>query len=178
MPASRDQLFKAGIVTGTHGLRGDLKVRPESSGSDSLENATRVFVRSEDGRDEICETLRVTQHKGLFLVRLRGFESIELAEPLVGSEIWMTLDELAELDEEENYWYQLEGLEVVDARHGNLGKIENLLSTAAHDIYVVNGPFGEVMIPAVEAFVIEVDLECGVMNVDLPDGLVAKNDDL
>jgi len=178
MPESRDQLFKAGIVTGIHGLRGDLKVRPESPGSTSLVNASRVVLRSEDGRENDCEPVRVTLHKGQYLLRLRGFESIEKVEPFIRHEVWMPLDELEDLDEGENYWHQLEGLEVIDARRGQLGRLVKMFSTAAHDVYVVDGPYGEVLIPAVEAMVTAIDLERGIMEVDLPEGLVAEHDDL
>lgn len=178
MPASGTQLFKAGIVTGTHGLRGDLKVRPESSGATGLVDASRVVLRSEDGGETAGEPLRITLHKGHYLLRLRGYESIDRAEPLVGCTVWMPLDELEELPEGENYWHQLEGLEVIDAERGPLGRLEAFFTTAAHDVYVVNGPYGEVLIPAVEAFVLAVDLEQGRMEVALPEGLVPKNDDL
>jgi len=174
MPAPGDQLFKAGVVIGTHGLRGDLKVRPESAGSTGLVNATRVVLRFADGSETGFEATRVTVHKG----GLRGRERIEQVEELVGSEVWMPLGDLGDLPAGENYWHQLEGLEVFDARYGRLGTLDRLFTTAAHDVYVVNGPYGEVLIPAVEAFVLEVDVERGRMDVALPDGLVATNDDL
>lgn len=85
MPAPGDQLFKAGVVIGTHGLRGDLKVRPESSGSTGLVNATRVVLRSADGSEAGFEPTRVAVHKGGYLLRLRGRERIEQVEELVGS---------------------------------------------------------------------------------------------
>jgi len=178
MPISGDQLFKAGIVTGTHGLRGDLKVRPETPGATGLVNASRVFLRSEDGRESDCQPSRITIHKGQYLLRLRGLESIEQVESLIGCEVWMPLDELEALDEGENYWHQLKGLEVVDVHSGRLGRLTKMFSTAAHDIYVVEGPYGEVMIPAVETMIASIDLDQGVMEVDLPEGLVAKQDDL
>jgi len=178
MPESGNQLFKAGTVTGTHGLRGDLKVRPESSGATGLVGASRVVLRSADGREHDAQPLRVTLHKGQYLLRLHGFESIDLAEPLVGWDVWMPYNDLDDLGADENYWYQLEGLEVVDAHCGSLGRLVKMFSTAAHDVYVVEGPYGEVMIPAVEAMICVIDLERGVMDVDLPEGLVAKSDDL
>lgn len=178
MPVSGEQLFKAGVIVGTHGLRGDLKVRPESSGATTLVNASRVFLRSEDGKQGEYAPAQIKLHKKHYLLRLRGHENINLAEPLVGNEVWMRLDELEDLSEGENYWHELEGLEVYDRRSGLLGRLDNIFTTAAHDVYVVNGPYGEVLIPAVEAFVLTVDLEQGRMDVDLPEGLVPKSDDL
>ena len=73
---------------------------------------------------------------------------------------------------------QLQGLQVTDRTRGELGVLEELLETGAHDIYVVRGRFGEVMIPAVSQFIVEVDAESGRMTVDLPEGLVPEADDL
>jgi len=67
---------------------------------------------------------------------------------------------------------------VVDRRRGELGRLDDLLATGGHDLYVVNGRFGEVLIPAVGRFVLAIDPGAGVMTVDLPEGLVAEVDDL
>jgi 16S rRNA processing protein RimM len=61
---------------------------------------------------------------------------------------------------------------------GELGTLDDLFTTAAHDIYVVNGRFGEVLIPAVDEFVVEVDLPGRRMSVDLPEGLVRESDEV
>lgn len=168
-------LFHLGTVVGTHGLRGDLKVRPLSEDSTSLEAAGEVVLRWADGSQQSFRPLRASLHKGLWLLRLEGRESLEAAQPLVGCSVWMALDELPEPAADEYYWHQLQGLKVVDGRLGELGTISDLLSTAAHDIYVVQGPFGEVLIPAVAAFVLDIDPEAGVVRVELPEGLVRLN---
>lgn len=177
MKAEAEELFQAGVVSGTHGLRGDLKVRPLSAGSTSLFEAPLVYLRTAD-QLRSYRPLRAVPHKGLVLLRLEGVESLTAAEGLVGAEVMLRYEDLGGLEEEEFYWFQLHGLTVVDLTLGELGTLEDLFTTAAHDIYVVQGPFGEVLIPAVEAFVKEVDLEARHMVVDLPAGLVRKNDDL
>ena len=53
-----------------------------------------------------------------------------------------------------------------------LGQLDQMFTTAAHDTYVVKGALGEIMIPVVEQFVLEIDLQQRVVNVDLPDGLI------
>jgi 16S rRNA processing protein RimM len=172
------QLFQVGVVVGTHGLRGDLKIRPLTPDSDSLLVADQVFFRDKGGRLHSQEPARAVPQKGNVLLRLRGIDTIEAAQPLVGSEVLLPLAALPVLDDDEFYWYELRGLKVVDRTRGELGVIDDLLVTGAHDIYVVNGRFGEVMIPAVSQFVIGVDLESGQMSVDLPEGLVPEVDDL
>ncbi|PLX81636.1 MAG: 16S rRNA processing protein RimM [Desulfuromonas sp.] len=170
--------FAVGVVSGTHGLRGDLKVRPLTDGSGSLLQARQVFFDL-PGEGLICHApVRAVFHKKMILLRLKGMEDINAVQPLVGFEVLMDFQDLEELPEGEHYWRELRGVKVHDRTFGDLGILEDLLTTAAHDIYVVRGRFGEVLIPAVEKFVIEVDQEGRRMLVDLPEGLVTESDEV
>jgi 16S rRNA processing protein RimM len=176
--APRNHLFHLGTVVGTHGLRGDLKVRPLSEDSTALATAREVVLRCADGLLQNFRPLRASTHKGLWLLRLEGREDIGAAQQLVGCEVLMPYDDLPEPADDEFYWHQLQGLKVIDQRLGELGVLTDLLSTAAHDIYVVHGPFGEVLIPVVAEFVLDIDPEAGLIRVDLPDDLVRLNNDV
>jgi 16S rRNA processing protein RimM len=178
MKEGAGQLFPLGVVVGTHGLRGELKVRPLTPDSRSLLTASQVFFRDKGGRLHSYEPARAVLQKGNVLLRLRGLETIEAAQQLVGSDVLMRYIDLPELDNDEFYWYELQGLKVVDRTRGELGVLEELLVTGAHDIYVVNGRFGEVMVPAVSPFVLDIDLESGQITVDLPEGLVPEADEV
>ena len=79
---------------------------------------------------------------------------------------------------DEFYWGEIEGFAVCDVSLGELGTLVDVFSTAAHDIFVVQGPYGEVLIPVVDAFLRNVDQEEGRITVDLPEGLVQKSDAL
>ncbi len=178
MKEGAGQLFQLGVVVGTHGLRGDLKVRSLTPDSRSLLAATQVFMREKSGSVHTHELSRATVQKGNVLLRLRGVDTIEAAQPLVGSEVLMRFADLPALDNDEFYWYELEGLKVVDQTRGELGVLQELMVTGAHDVYVVKGRFGEVLIPAVSQFVLDIDLDAGQMTVDLPEGLVSELDEV
>jgi 16S rRNA processing protein RimM len=178
METTEKDLFCLGVIIGTHGLRGDLKVKSLSEGADSLLAARRVFLRRAGQELQEYQPARVVAHKGGYLLRLRGHERIEEAEVLAGAEVLMPFADLPDLDETEHYWFELQGLRVIDRTRGELGQLEDLFSTPAHDIYVVRGPLGEVLIPAVEAFIGRIDLEAGTMDVDLPEGLIPGSDEI
>lgn len=174
MGARSGELFRFGVASGTHGLKGDLKIRPETGDSTALADARTVLFRHSDGRLEEHAPTRISPHKGQLLLRLEGLGNIEAVQALVGCEVLMRFDDLAELDEAEFYWFELRGMAVVDETLGELGTLEDLFTTAAHDIYVVRGRFGEILIPAVDEFVREVDRNANRMVVDLPEGLVRE----
>jgi len=172
MTVPEQELFTFGRIIGLHGLRGDLRVRPTTSGSDVLCQATEVLLRDASGRVTPYQPVRSAVHKGLVLLRLKGYEAIDQASALVGYDVMMRLADLPELPDNENYWHQLQGLVVIDRQRGELGTLEDMFATPAHDIYVVRGPYGEVLIPAVPAMVVAVDLDKKRIEVDLPEGLV------
>lgn len=175
--SATEEFFIAGRVVGLHGLKGDLKVRPTGGQTSSLPEATTVRLVGGGAPPRSYRVERAVWHKGMVLLRVVGIADATAAAPLVGYGVEMPLAELGELDDDEYYWHELDGMTVVDARRGTLGTIVDLLDSAAHDIYVVEGPRGEVLIPAAEPFVVAVDRQRREMRVDLPDGLVAGDDD-
>jgi 16S rRNA processing protein RimM len=172
MAILEDSLVESGQIVGTHGLRGDFKVRPLSGDPAPLLSAAEVFLRLPDGRLHKAEPLRQSLHKGVVLLRLTGFESLTDVEGLKGCKILLDRNLLPELDQDEFYWHQIEGAKVVDRQHGEIGHLKSMFTTAAHDTWVVEGVAGEVMIPVVEAFVLSIDIEQKLIEVDLPTGLI------
>ncbi len=167
-----DSLVESGQIVGTHGLRGDLKVRPLADDTGPLLSAAEVFLRLPDGRLHKARPLRQTLHKGIVLLRLDGFESLTAVEGLKGCRILLDRDLLPELDNDEFYWHQIEGAKVVDRQYGEIGHLKSIFTTAAHDTWVVGGANGEVMIPVVAQFVVAIDVEHKLIEVDLPPGLI------
>lgn len=168
-----DPLFPAGVVIGVHGLRGDLKVRPLSGDSTSLDSVREITLQRGSARS-CYKVEKAKRHKGNLLIHLEGVASIEDAEGLIGSDVLISRDDLKDLPDDEFYWFQLEGLRVVDHHLGEIGEVTEIFTTPAHDILVVQGSRGEVLIPVVDAFILRIDETEKTMYVDLPDGLVPE----
>lgn len=166
------------MVIGIHGLRGDLKVRPLSPDSDALLHADTVFLAQTGTEPTGYVPVRAVRHKNNILLRLEGLDHISKVESLVKSQVFMRLSDLQELSEDEYYWRDLEGMRVIDRCFGDLGTVQKMFTTAAHDVLVVQGGRGEVMIPLVDEMILEVDLQDRRIDVDLPEGLVPETDDL
>jgi len=167
-----ESLLEIGKIVGTHGLRGDLKVRLPSGDPEILLDADQVTLHLPSGEKLTVEPARQSLHKGQVLLRLQGYDSIDQVEEMVGAQVLLHEAQLPALEEDEYYWADLKGLQVVDQQKGVLGKLHQMFTTAAHDTYVVTGPYGEVLIPAVSQFIQEINLDQQVMKVDLPEGLV------
>ena len=170
-------LLEVGVVVGTHGLKGDLKIRPLPTGDLALPGARTVYLRNNDGLPVRHEAVRSSPHKQNVLLRLSGLETLAAVEGLVGAIVLMDKAELPELADDQFYWSDLEGMTVVDRQHGLIGRIVGMFSTPAHDILEIEGPAGEVLIPAVVPFLVDLDRDNGCLHVDLPDGLIPDADE-
>ena len=73
-----------GVVTGTHGLRGDLKLRPLPTAAPALPQLRELLLQAPDGSLTLHRVLQCKPHKQHLLVRLAGLESLDLVQPLVG----------------------------------------------------------------------------------------------
>ncbi len=178
MTNSSTELLRLGVVTGTQGLRGELKLRGEDPDFSVLLEHDELFLQPAGGAPLACRILRRSSVRGNLVVKLDGLDCVEAVQNLTGAAVFVDLTRLPTLPQGAYYWHQLRGFRAVDKRHGELGTLDKRFSTAAHDIYVVNGRYGEVMIPAVEQFITEIDLAAGQILFDLPEGLVPKTDDL
>ncbi|MBN1140856.1 MAG: 16S rRNA processing protein RimM [Deltaproteobacteria bacterium] len=167
-------LLWAGTIIGPHGLRGGMKVRSSPDRRLLLENRRRVVLRHPDGTLDPRQVMTVATGKGVFL-RLKEVEEVGEAEQLRGCDILVEAEELPDDPGSDSYPFTLIGLSVIDQRLGELGAVEDFFATAAHGILVVEGPRGEVLIPALPQFLIRVDRERKELLVALPDGLVAEN---
>ena len=174
MDSYSESLLEIGKIVGTHGLRGDLKVWLKSGDPDLLLTVKQINLCLPTGEMLKVDISRQVLYKGRVLLRLQGYDSINRAEQLIGSQILLPENVLPELDDNEYYWGQLEGLQVIDRQRGTIGQLQKLISTAAHDTYVVQGRFGEVLIPAVQQFILKIDLEKQIMYVDLLEGLIQE----
>jgi len=102
---------------------------------------------------------------------VKGISNRDQAKTLIGAELFIPQSELPEVDEDTYYWRDLIGIEVYTKTEEFLGRIESIIETGSNDVYVVKRDEKEVLIPALEAVVLEIDLGHNRMLVDLPEGL-------
>lgn len=172
-----DELTAVGVVAGSHGLRGDLKLRPLPTAAAALPHLREIFLAGADGVPVPYRITHSRPHKQQQLVRLAGVDSLEAVQPLLGRTVLARRRDLPARPAGEHYWHELEGLDVVDRRRGLLGTVSGLFATGAHEILTVDGPRGEVLIPFIPPFVTAADPAAGAIRVDLPDGLVPGDED-
>jgi len=162
------QLIVVGQVSSAFGVKGWLKI---NSFTDPVTNILQfnpwyLQVRQPEQSWKIVKVLNGRAHGKQVVVQLDGVNDRNQAELMRGIEIAIKRDQLPEIEDNEFYWIDLEGLKVVNREGVELGLVESLMETGANDVLVVRGD-KERLIPFVmDEYVLDVDLDGGTIIVD------------
>ena len=159
-----------GKIVGAHGVRGEVKVSLLTDNPERFRPGARLFLQSEEGPTP-AEVVSARPHKGMMLVKLASVPDRTAAELLQWRKLLIPEAEAMPLGEHENYAHDLIGLRVETVTGEALGEVTEILFAPANDVYVVSGPGSELLLPALRDVVLRVDLEAGIMVVEVPDGL-------
>ncbi len=167
---SKSSLIPLGRVLKPHGIRGELKVLPYGETLGEMEAGEKLF--SIEGTEQRQLTLlRIRTQKRVWIAQFAELDSIDQAQALAGKDLFVDKDRLPRLPEDEYYHFELIGLSVVTKEGTPLGTLISIFQTGSNDVYVVETGGKELLIPAIEDVVCEVDLENGKLIVDLPEGI-------
>jgi 16S rRNA processing protein RimM len=167
-----DGLLRIGYIAGSHGLHGALRVRTDDPGSTTLFTLRRLFVETADGRREFKVLDASALSAGNHRVMLEGIGDAEAAEALRGGAVMVAAADLPPLGEGEFYYFQLAGAEVMLTDGRRLGTIVDIMSTGAHDVWVVRDSEREVLVPVISDVVKEMDLAARRVTIQAVPGLL------
>ena len=174
MDGAQQHLIAVGHISGTHGIKGQVRLHSYSGNIASLQSAVQVLLRSKSGRSRQVRLTRVSSHGNKILLTLEGFTSIDEAQELIGHELLLHRDQLPATADGEYYWHDLMGLTVLTTDGRALGTLTEILETGANDVYLVrNQETGrEHLIPAIASVINSVDLQSRTMLITPLEGLL------
>jgi 16S rRNA processing protein RimM len=152
------------------GVRGEIKLEVLTGFPDQIERLKRVYVGSKAVPHDVAH---FHWHSGELLLQLADVRDRNAAELLRGQLVQIPHEEAVPLKPGEYYEHQIIGLHVTTTEDEPLGQVVEVLATGANDVYVVQGPRGQVLLPARVEVVRSIDLEAGTMTVTLLPGLIA-----
>lgn len=167
-----EQYFEIGKITGTHGIRGTMRVFPTTEDPSRFERLKEIVVEIR-GKRETFHIQKVAFHKQFVLLTVKEITDINVAELYKNGRILIPDAMAIPLGEDEYYNRDLYGLKVVTEEGEELGEITEIFPTGSNDVYVVkkDGKGKELLLPAIKDCIKNVDLEKGVMTVKLLEGL-------
>lgn len=166
-----EQFFQVGVISSTHGIRGEVKVFPTTDDAGRFKELKRVILDA--GKEQISlEVQNVKFFKQFVILKFKGIDNINDIERYKGRPLLVSREDAVELDEDEYYIADLIGMKV-ETDQGECGILKDVIETGANEVYVVEfEKYGEVLIPAIHECILEVDIEHMQMQVHLLEGLV------
>ena len=167
-----EDLLKVGVITTTHGVRGEVKVYPTTDEPERFLDLEYVLL--DTGKElRRLDIKNVRFFKNLVILKFDGIDNINDIEKYKGRDLWIPREEAQELDEDEYYIADLLGMKVLLEDGSEFGILKNVMETGANDVYIVDRVDGEeILLPAIHDCVLDVDVEKNTMTVHLMKGLV------
>ena len=162
---------KIGIIVNTHGIKGEVKVKNFTDDVDRFEELDYILIE-DDGEMKKFHIEGIRYAKSLAIIKFENYDNINDIEHFKGRDIYIEKTQLRKLPEDTYHVFDLIGLNV-NENGKHIGKLVDVNQNAYQDIYIVKTGEGKIIqIPAVKSFVKSIDLQKGIIEVELIEGMI------
>ena len=167
-----EDLLQVGIITSTHGVRGEAKVYPTTDDPRRFRRLKEVVL--DTGREKLnLEIEGVKFFKQFVILKFKGLDNINDIEKYRQKSLYVTRKNAVRLQRDEYFIADLIGLKVQDEDGTELGTVKDVIETGANDVYEVEMADGRsLLLPAIKQCILNVDVENGMMQVHVLEGLL------
>ncbi len=167
-----EQMLKVGIMSSTHGVRGEMKIFPTTDDVKRFRKLKEVLL--DTGKEYITlEVEGVKFFRQFVIIKFKGYDSINDIEKYKGMSLYVTRENAVPLKKDEYFMADLIGLKVIDDEGKVLGELTDVLQTGANDVYEVKLEDGkDLLLPAIRQCILDVDIDEGIMRVHVLEGLM------
>lgn len=167
-----EQVFQVGIISSTHGVRGEVKVFPTTDDVKRFKKLKEVLL--DTGKETLTlEIEGVKFFKQFVILKFKGYDNIDDIVKYRGKSLFVTRENAVKLQKDEYFIADLIGLKVINEDGSFTGVLKDVMETGANDVYIVESQNGkEVLIPAIKDCILQVDFEKEQVLVHLLDGLL------
>ena len=161
-----EQLLQVGVISSTHGIRGEVKVFPTTDDPDRFRKLKQVIL--DTGREQ--KSLEI---EGVKFLKFKDIDNINDIEKYKGKSLYVTREHAVKLKKDEYFIADLIDMQVELEDGTAFGVLTDVMQTGANDVYCIRTEeHGEVLIPAIKDCILDVDVEAGKMKIHLMDGLI------
>lgn len=162
--------FQLGVITKTHGTKGDLQIWIDSDDPEHYRKLESVLLlQNNELVPFFLERWQISASKAI--AHFEGIDSIEQAAKLIKTEVFLPESFLPELDEGQFFFHDLVGMVAFD--HGSeLGPVTNVYNLPGHDVLAIDLKGKEALVPLSDEIVKKVDTKKKQVHLDLPEGLL------
>lgn len=164
--------LQVGVITQTHGIRGEVKVFPTTDDVNRFKKLKEVILETE--KERLALTVEsVKFFKQYVILKFKEYDSINDMEQYKGARLLVPREKAVKLQKDEYFVADLIGMQIITEDGESFGRLKNVLETGANDVYVVETPENkEVLLPAIKECVLHIDMDKAVITVHIMDGLL------
>ncbi len=165
--------LQIGVITQTHGIRGEVKVFPTTDDASRFEELPEVFL--DNGKERLAMTIDgVKFFKQYVILKFHGFDSINEVEKYKGAKLFVPREKAVKLQKGEYFIADLIGMKVITEDKAPFGVLKDVLETGANDVYVVEMANGkEALLPAIKECILNIDMDSEEITVHIMEGLLS-----
>lgn len=169
-----EQLLQVGVISSTHGVRGEVKVYPTTDDVNRFKKLKKVIL--DTGREQLeLELQGVKFFKQMVILKFKGIDNINDIEKYKGKSLYVTREHAVKLKKDEYFIADLIDMKVFLEDGTEFGTLTDVMKTGANDVYCIQTEkYGEVLIPAIGECIMQVDIEERRMTIHLMPGLVEE----
>ena len=167
-----EEILQVGVITSTHGIRGEVKVFPTTDDVNRFKRLKEVIL--DTGKEQITlEIESVKFFKQFVILKFKGIDNINDVEKYRQKSLYVTRKNAVRLKKDEYFIADLIGLCVQNEEGEEIGVLRDVMETGANDVYVIDLKDGrELLLPAIKQCVLEVAVEAGYVKVHILEGLL------
>lgn len=167
----KEESYRIGTLGKPHGIKGEIAFNFTDDIFDRTEECDYLLFMLDGILVPFFWEEYRFKNDSVALVKFEGIDTAEQARRYTGAEVWYPVKYAKESDELS--WSYFVGFRLEDVRHGNLGEIEEVDESTVNTLFVVRRPDGsELLVPAQEVFITDMDHEQRIICMDLPEGMV------
>lgn len=167
-----EDYLQVGVITQTHGIRGEVKVFPTTDDVRRFKKLKEVILDAKR-EQRTLEIEGVKFFKQFVILKFKGIDNINDVEQYKNCPLLVTRANAVPLAPNENFICDMIGLKVVSDEGAEIGTLTDVLQTGANDVYVVEtAQKKEVLLPAIPQCVLDVKLDEGIVLVHMMEGLL------
>ena len=167
----KDDCYELGYISKTKGLDGEVYVQLDVDEPEDYENLESVFIEIKKNLVPYFIQYIDFQDKKV-VISFEDIETLDQAKELVGSKLFLPLNNLPPLEEGQFYYHEVINFKIIDQNLGELGTIIQIYETGNQDLIAMQFQGKEILIPLVDDFIVKIDRENNILFVNLPEGLI------
>lgn len=166
-----EERFQVGVITSTHGIKGEVKVFPTTDDSKRFKKGMEVILDT-GKEDRLLTVENVKFFKQFVILKFKGIDDINEIEKYRQKSLYVTRANAVKLKKDEYFIADLMGMDVIEDNGAHLGILKDVMETGANDVYIITLESGkELLLPAIKECILNVDMEKKLMTVHVMEGL-------